>query len=135
MSSPITSRPAEADGLEISGPVETFRQVVPALTPEKVDGVWPVAVLAVKSQATAQAVAQLAPFVAEDGFVLSAQNGLNELIIAEALGEHRTIRGIRQLRGRLARARAHPVRQPRNGRRGRDRWDHSRAYGCDAPAA
>lgn len=81
------------DGLEISGPVETFRHVVPALTPEEVDGVWPVAVLAVKSQATAQAVAQLAPFVAEDGFVLSAQNGLNELIIAEALGEHRTMGG------------------------------------------
>ncbi len=78
-------------GLNISGPVEAFRQVVPALTPAEVSGRWPIIVLAVKAQATEGALAQLEPHLAADGYVLSAQNGLNELAIAEALGQDRTM--------------------------------------------
>jgi 2-dehydropantoate 2-reductase len=45
----------------------------------------------VKAHATAAALQALAPHVAEDGYVLSAQNGLNELLIAETLGAERTM--------------------------------------------
>jgi 2-dehydropantoate 2-reductase len=78
-------------GLSIEGTVEEFRQTVPALTPDEVAGTWPVIVLAVKAQATAGAVTRLAPHLAGDGYVLSAQNGLNEIEIARQLGEARTM--------------------------------------------
>jgi 2-dehydropantoate 2-reductase len=80
-----------AQGLSITGPVETFRQVVPALVPDEVTGRWPVIVLAVKAQATEAALQQLAPHLADDGYVLSAQNGLNEIAIAKAVGGERTM--------------------------------------------
>lgn len=78
-------------GLAITGPVEEFRQVVPCVTPEKLSGTWPIIVLAVKAQATEPALAALAPHLAADGYVLSAQNGLNEIAIASALGAERTM--------------------------------------------
>jgi 2-dehydropantoate 2-reductase len=78
-------------GLSITGPVEEFRQVVPALTPAEVRGQWPIIVLAVKAQATEAALEQLKPHLAADGYVLSAQNGLNEIAIAKAVGDARTM--------------------------------------------
>lgn len=78
-------------GLSITGPVESFRQVVPAVTPDQLTGTYSRIVLAVKAGATEAALAALSPHLAEDGFVLSAQNGLNELVIAKAVGERRTM--------------------------------------------
>lgn len=78
-------------GLAISGPVEAFRQVVPAVTPQALEGRYRRVVLAVKAGATEAALAALKPHLADDGFVLSAQNGLNELAIAKAVGEQRTM--------------------------------------------
>jgi 2-dehydropantoate 2-reductase len=78
-------------GLEISGPVEAFRVAVPAVTPEEVKGTYRRVVLAVKAHATPSALDQLAPHLAADGFVLSAQNGLNEIAIAERVGAQRTM--------------------------------------------
>jgi 2-dehydropantoate 2-reductase len=78
-------------GLAIEGPVDAFRAVVPAVTPAELTGRFRRIVLAVKAQATEEAVAALAPHLAEDGFVLSAQNGLNEIAIAEAVGAARTM--------------------------------------------
>ena len=77
-------------GLAIEGPVEEFTQVVPAALPAEVQGRYRRVVLAVKAHATAAALETLAPHVADDGYVLSAQNGLNELLIAEQLGAERT---------------------------------------------
>lgn len=78
-------------GLAITGPVEEFRQVVPAVRPDELGGVFPRIVLAVKAQHTAEATRALAPHLAADGFVLSAQNGLNELVIADMVGPERTM--------------------------------------------
>ena len=82
---------SRTQGLAISGPVEEFRQVVPAVTPQELEGRYRRIVLAVKAGATETALAALKPHLAEDGFVLSAQNGLNELAIAKAVGERRTL--------------------------------------------
>ncbi|UZF91489.1 ketopantoate reductase family protein [Bosea sp. NBC_00550] len=79
------------NGLAVSGPVEEFTQVVPAATPTELTGRYSRIVLAVKAGATEAALAALVPHLAEDGFVLSAQNGLNELAIAKAVGERRTM--------------------------------------------
>lgn len=78
-------------GLAITGPVEQFTQVVPAAMPHEVQGTYRRIVLAVKAHATGAALDALAPHVAADGYVLSAQNGLNELLIAERLGRARTM--------------------------------------------
>ncbi|EDP65324.1 hypothetical protein BAL199_11726 [alpha proteobacterium BAL199] len=78
-------------GLTIEGPIDEFTQIVPAVTPDQLTGTYSRIVLAVKAHHTAGAVDRLAPHLAEDGFVLSAQNGLNEIIIARRVGEARTM--------------------------------------------
>ena len=78
-------------GLNITGPVEQFRQLVPAVLPGQVQGKYDTIVLAVKAQATEAALALLKPHLAPGGFVLSAQNGLNEMAIARAVGAQRTM--------------------------------------------
>ena len=79
------------EGLLIEGPVESFRQRVPGVTPDKLTGVYKRIVLAVKAQATEAAAEALKPHLAADGFVLSAQNGLNEIALSRALGPERVM--------------------------------------------
>jgi 2-dehydropantoate 2-reductase len=80
-----------ATGLAIEGPVEQFTVRVNAFTPDQVKGTYRRVVLATKAQHTEGATKQLAPHLAPDGYVLSAQNGLNELVIARIVGERRTM--------------------------------------------
>ena len=47
--------------------------------------------LAVKAQDTRGGDGEIAPRLADDGFVVSLQNGLNEPAIAEAVGRERTV--------------------------------------------
>ncbi len=78
-------------GLAISGPVESFTQIVPTVTPDQLTGTFDIIVLAVKAQATEDAARQLLPHLAPGGFVLSAQNGLNEIAISRIVGHERTM--------------------------------------------
>lgn len=78
-------------GLEIFGPVDEFTRRIPAVTPAELTGTYSRIVLAVKAQATKAALPMLAPHLAPDGFVFSAQNGLNEIEIAAAVGADRTM--------------------------------------------
>jgi len=78
-------------GLRIEGPVENFTQIVPAAMADEVDGVYTRIVLAVKAHATEPALAGLLPHLAPDGFILSAQNGLNEITIGRHAGDDRTV--------------------------------------------
>ncbi len=78
-------------GLRIEGPVEEFTQVLPAFTPDEVTGTYETVILAVKAHHTEGALDMLAPHLAPGGFVVSAQNGLNERTIAERIGAERTV--------------------------------------------
>jgi 2-dehydropantoate 2-reductase len=78
-------------GLMIEGPVEEFRQLVRCVTPDQLTGSYSRIILAVKAQATEGALVQLLPHLAAEGYVLSAQNGLNEHVIAQHVGATRTI--------------------------------------------
>ena len=80
-----------AEGLEITGPLTPGRVRAAAFAPGDLRGSFRRCILAVKAHHTADAVAALAPHVAEDGFVVSAQNGLNEAVIAERIGWSRTV--------------------------------------------
>jgi len=78
-------------GLAIDGPVDRFIQRIPAVTPDELTGRYSRIVLAVKAQHTEAAARQLAPHLADDGYVLSAQNGLNEILLSRIVGADRTI--------------------------------------------
>lgn len=79
------------EGLRITGirGERTFK--LPALTPDELDGPLDVTLLCVKGHFTEQAIKQYAPLLADDGFVVSLQNGLNEPVIAAEIGEDRTV--------------------------------------------
>jgi 2-dehydropantoate 2-reductase len=78
-------------GLKIEGPVDEFQVVIPALLPEEVTGQFSRIVLAVKAHHTEEAIKSVAPHLTADGFVVSTQNGLNELVISEVIGKERTV--------------------------------------------
>jgi 2-dehydropantoate 2-reductase len=78
-------------GLTVTGPIAEFTTHPPAFTPDAVDGVWETVILATKAQHTSAAVRALLPHLDREGCVISAQNGLNELTIAETIGEDRTV--------------------------------------------
>lgn len=78
-------------GLRIEGPIDRFTVRVPAAAPDDLRRTFKRIVLAVKAHATEAALERLAPHLAADGFVLSAQNGLNEIAIAKVVGANRTM--------------------------------------------
>jgi 2-dehydropantoate 2-reductase len=78
-------------GLRIEGPVEEFAVSAPAFTPDRLTGRFDRILLCVKAQHTEGASRALLSFLGEDGYVVSAQNGLNELTIARIVGARRTI--------------------------------------------
>src|SRR5258705_2421173 len=78
-------------GLTIEAPPETFTVKADAFLPEELKGTWQRVFLAVKAQHTADAAKAIKPHLAHDGYVLSLQNGLCELVIQEHVGRARTI--------------------------------------------
>jgi len=81
----------QAEGLTVEGPIDAFTVPVRAVTPDQLEGRYRRVLLAVKAQHTTGAVDTLKPFLTEDGYVVSVQNGLNEMDIAAVVGAERTI--------------------------------------------
>lgn len=79
------------DGLTIRGYDETFTVPAPAVTPDALPETLGAVLLAVKAPATQAVLDQIAPRLAADGFIVSIQNGLNELVISDAVGRTRTV--------------------------------------------
>ena len=78
-------------GLRVTGPIDEFTAQVPAFTPPALTGRWDTIILATKAHHTEAAVRTLLPHLTSNGCVVSAQNGLNELAIAEVVGAARTV--------------------------------------------
>jgi 2-dehydropantoate 2-reductase len=81
------------DGLQIEGPVERFTVQVPAVTPDGLPDRIAHAAISVKSQHTAAAAGLLRDRLADDGWVVSLQNGMTTDTIAAAVGRARIIVG------------------------------------------
>lgn len=81
----------ERNGLRITGPVSDFTVRVPAFAPTTVTGVWDTVILATKAHHTEAALETLLPHLGDGGCVVSAQNGLNEITIANRVGAGRTV--------------------------------------------
>lgn len=80
-----------ARGLTIEGPIEHYTIHAPAYLPEALRGRFRRILLCVKAQHTEPAAQALLPHLAEDGHVVSLQNGLCESIIAGVVGPERTV--------------------------------------------
>jgi 2-dehydropantoate 2-reductase len=79
------------DGLHVEGPIETFSVRVRAALPADLSGQFARILLCVKAQHTAEASTALRPHLAENGYVASFQNGLNEYVIGDSVGLQRVI--------------------------------------------
>ena len=80
-----------ARGLQIVGPLLQATVAARAYLPEQLTGSYERMFLCVKALHTEAAAKALAPHLAAGGYVVSAQNGLNELVIADVVGRARTI--------------------------------------------
>ena len=83
-----------ANGLRISGPVATFTARVTAVSPEALQGTWPLAIFAVKAHHSTPAAQALRPHLALDGAVVTLQNGLSHVDVAAVLGAERVYAGM-----------------------------------------
>ncbi|WFR95353.1 ketopantoate reductase family protein [Rhizobium tumorigenes] len=78
-------------GLTIEGPILEDTVKAKAYLPEQLEGVYDRIYLCVKAHHTEAASHALVDHLASDGYVVSAQNGLNEQVIAPVVGIQRVI--------------------------------------------
>jgi 2-dehydropantoate 2-reductase len=78
-------------GLRLTGIPGDRIYKVKAKLPEELEGPLGVTLLCVKGHFTEAAAQQYAPLLADDGYIVSLQNGLNEEIIAKYAGRERTV--------------------------------------------
>ena len=76
----------KAKGAQVVGTVQ-FCQPVTAYTPDEMNGQYDILFLMTKQQHNAEVVQMLKGFLAPDGVLVTFQNGLPEMQIAEVLGE------------------------------------------------
>lgn len=79
-----------AKGARITGTVD-LTVPVRALTPEEMQGTYDVILLMTKQLHNAEVVAKLKAYLADDGVIVTLQNGLPEPGIAEIVGSNRTM--------------------------------------------
>lgn len=77
-------------GAHVTGTVD-FVQPVTAYTPEEMSGQYDIIFLMTKQQHNAEVVSFLKDYLADDGVIVTLQNGLPELQIAEIVGEDRVL--------------------------------------------
>ena len=80
----------QTKGAQVVGTLE-FTQPVTAYTPAEMEGKYDIVFLMTKQQHNAEVVAMLKDYLAEDGVLVTFQNGLPELQIAEVLGQERVL--------------------------------------------
>ena len=77
-------------GAQVVGTMN-FNQPVVAYTPDEMSGTYDILFLMTKQQHNAEVVQMLKGFLAPDGVLVTFQNGLPEMQIAEVLGEERVL--------------------------------------------
>ena len=77
-------------GAQVVGTMN-FNQPVVAYTPDEMSGTYDIIFLMTKQQHNAEVVKMLKGFLASDGALVTFQNGLPEVQIAEVLGEERVL--------------------------------------------
>ncbi len=80
----------QQDGATILGTVN-FVQPVTAYTPEEMSGTYDIILLTTRKHNNREVATFLKDYLAEDGVIVSLQNGLPEPLIAEIVGEDRVL--------------------------------------------
>lgn len=80
----------QTKGAQVVGTMQ-FHQEVIAYTPEEMSGQYDIVFLMTKQQHNKEVVQMLKNFLAPDGVLVTFQNGLPEMQIAEVLGEERVL--------------------------------------------
>lgn len=80
----------QSHGAQVVGTVQ-FTQAVEAYTPDQMSGTYDVIFLMTKQQHNAEVVTMLQEYLAADGVLVTFQNGLPEMEIAEILGAERVL--------------------------------------------
>ena len=80
----------QKNGAHITGTVD-FMTPVNAILPDQMQGPYDIIFLMTKQLHNPEVVTKLAPMLAEDGVIVTLQNGIPEPGIAEIIGEDRTI--------------------------------------------
>ena len=78
------------NGARITGTVDKLVRVK-AMTPEEMTGTYDIIFLMTKQLNNREVVSFLKDYLAEDGVIVTLQNGIPEDSVAEIVGEHRTI--------------------------------------------
>lgn len=91
----INRNKAHVEALKTKGATITgtlnFTQEVKAFTPEEMTGIYDIIFLMTKQQFNAEVVTFLKDYLAEDGVIVTLQNGIPELQIGEIVGEDRVL--------------------------------------------
>ena len=80
----------QSEGAKVTGTMQ-FTQKVKAYTPDQMSGQYDIIFLMTKQQHNKEVVTTLKEFLAPDGVLVTFQNGLPEMEIAEILGEERVL--------------------------------------------
>ena len=80
----------QSEGARVTGTMQ-FTQKVNAYTPDQMSGQYDIIFLMTKQQHNREVVSTLKDFLAPDGVLVTFQNGLPEMEIAEILGEERVL--------------------------------------------
>ena len=80
----------QTSGAQVVGTVQ-FNQSVKAYTPAEMSGKYDIIFLMTKQQNNKEVVTTLKEYLAEDGVLVTFQNGLPEMQIADILGEERVL--------------------------------------------
>lgn len=91
----INRNKAHVEALKTKGATITgtlnFTEEVKAFTPEEMSGIYDIIFLMTKQQFNAEVVTFLKDYLAEDGVIVTLQNGIPELQIGEIVGEDRVL--------------------------------------------
>lgn len=80
----------QSKGAQVIGTVQ-FTQSVTAYTPDQMSGQYDIIFLMTKQQHNAEVVGSLKDYLATDGVLVTFQNGLPEVLLAEILGQERVL--------------------------------------------
>ena len=80
-----------ANGLQVDVPDGPFNVKINTAFPNEIDGKFDIGCIAVRSNYTPAALNTVLPYLADDGLLVSMQNGINPPLLQEKVGADRTV--------------------------------------------
>ena len=84
-------RAIREQGLKVDVPDGPFRASVPAILPREIQGKFDIGFIAVRSNHTREALANLKPHLSDNAILVSLQNGINAPLLEEVVGPDHAI--------------------------------------------